>query len=899
MAEAVLNIVVQKLADAVTKEVSLLFGFKDRMESLRHELGWIQAFLKDAESKRSSDERVRKWVDDVRDVAFRIEDVIDQIIAEAEHHPGKVNAFNRVLIKHVKLRFMHKISSEMDRIETRIREIKDCREKYGLNELGEGHTVPVSRPIKEYILPDMNDPDVVGLQRDTENIVKLLLDPDTTRRCVVSIVGQGGLGKTTLARKAYNRDEVKRWFEFQVWLSVSHQFKLIDLLKIILEKIRPLKEDEKEHLQKDDLASRQRNEEYLIGELHSCLVNRKYLIIMDDVWTEDLWIQLKGALPDIGNGSRVLITTRSSDVARRADPACDPYNLHYLSEEESQELLLRKAFPSEHSKAHFHDLSDLPKKFASKCGGLPLALVVVGGLLSRQPPTYNSWHKIFQKFSWHVDDGEKCMMILGISYEHMPAVLKPCFMYLASFPEDYAIKAKSLIRIWIAEGLIPEVDNRMMEETAEEYLEDLIQRSLIQVSMRFSSGSVKYCHIHDLLRELAIEKAKEISFLKIISNQGASYGSSAIRRAALHCNSLDIIEYTGPNLRSLLYFGDMPNITSFELLKVVSEMTSKETIRPIKGDIFKKMAQLRYLGICSCYSFFGADAELWKSISRLRNLQTLEVPNVHRFTCDHMPIPDCIWDIKTLRHAIVPEHSVGPPATADLPNLQTLKTVRVRASWLTDGWPKIPNIRVLRLSVFPLEYGESFGTFLRGLHHLASLYVNVHHVGSSSYDMLDMSAFPSYDCMQSLRVDGHWSWNKELNICLFPIHLTKLALSFSNIQEDPMPVLEKLGSLRILKFDSAYLGRQFSCSAAGFPCLEYLEMYCLEMLEEWQVKEGGMQMLKKITISCCYKLRVIPELQHMNNLKELSLIHTQAYLQNRLQGEEEYKIKHIPSIKIT
>jgi NB-ARC domain len=260
------------------------------------------------------------------------------------------------------------------------------------------------------------------------------------------------------------------------------------LLKLILEKVRPLKEEEKDHLQKEDPTSRQWAEEYFVGELYSSLLNKKYLIVLDDVWTEDLWIQLKGALPDNQNGSRVLITTRSSDIAKRADPTCDPYNLRYLNEGESQELLLRKAFPNKSPRVYFHDQSDLLKRFAIKCGRLPLPLVVVGGLLSRQPPTYNSWHKVLEKLSWHADDGKKCMEILATSYEYMPAVLKPCFMYFASFPEDYTIKAKSLMRLWIAEGFIPEVDNMTMEETAENYLEELVQRylPLCEVS-KFSS----------------------------------------------------------------------------------------------------------------------------------------------------------------------------------------------------------------------------------------------------------------------------------------------------------------------------------------------------------------------------------------------------------------------------
>lgn len=275
--------------------------------------------------------------------------------------------------------------------------------------------------------------------------------------------------------------EVKKEFKFRLWLSISQQFKLIDLLKTMLDKIRPVCEDEKALLQKEDPVSQQRAKEHFITELNMCLKKIKYLIIMDDVWTQDLWIQLKEAFPDVRNGSRVLLTTRSSDIARRADPISIPYYLRYLNEEESQNLLLKKAFQDQDPQAYLNDLSDLPTKFARKCGGLPLALIVVGGLLSRQPPTYNSWHKILEKLSWHIDDGKMCTEILATSYEHMPAELKPCFMYFASFPEDYTIKAKSLIRMWVAEGFIPEVNNRTMEETAEDYLEELVQRYLFHV----------------------------------------------------------------------------------------------------------------------------------------------------------------------------------------------------------------------------------------------------------------------------------------------------------------------------------------------------------------------------------------------------------------------------------
>ncbi|KAJ3701201.1 hypothetical protein LUZ61_004906 [Rhynchospora tenuis] len=907
MAEAIVNLVLNRLAEAAVKEILSFYGAEGKLDSLQHELHWIRAFLKDAEMKQNLDEKVKTWVNEVRDVAFRIEDVIDTfiVVADDRNHLRNVNAIKRVLKYPKKLLNVHKFIGEIDAIETRLIEIKEWGERYGINkELGDNSkAVPTRRTIREVVLPDVDDPDVIGLEKDKEEIVKLLLDPTTTRRCVLSIIGQGGLGKTTLAKKAYNSDEVKRTFKFRFWLSISQQFILVDLLKTMLESIRSLNGHEKDLLERKDPASEQRAEEHFIRELCILLKEKRYLVIMDDVWTENLWIQIEKALPNVENGSRVLVTTRFSEIAKRADPTCNAYDLRYLCDEESQQLLLRKAFPYQDPKVYLHDLCNLPKRFSIKCGGLPLALIVVGGLLSRQHPTFNSWHKIFKKFSWQTDDGSKCTEILVTSYEDLPIVLKPCFMYFASFPEDHQIKVKSLIRMWVSEGFIPELNNRTMEETAEDYMEDLVQRCMIQVSRRSWNGSIKYCRIHDLLRELAIEKAKENNFVQLISTKRDQSCSYTIRRVTLHCDCEDIMKYTGPNLRSLLYFnGNMPNVARFRYLKVLYHVAWKSGRN--KWHVSKEMTQLRYLMNSSLRGslYHEHEIEIWKSIGCMRNLQTLDLKNYSGFAR-----PDCIWNIETLRHVILPKLNFeGPPSTADLPNLQTLKTVRVREEWLVNGWPKMPSIRVLKLWDFPPKYDESFCIFLNGLHHLTSLHISVHRIGrASSYVVLDMSTFPSYSYMQSLLVAGEWDWNQNqlmscnsLDIRLFPIHLIKLTLWNSRIKEDPMPVLEKLKCLRKLTLYESYDGKQLSCSAGGFPQLEYLKLKWLEYLEDWKVEKGAMPLLKEIFIASCSKLVTIPELQHITSLNHLTLQNVHPDFLLKLEGEELYKTQHIPLIHI-
>ncbi|KAJ4730435.1 Disease resistance protein (CC-NBS-LRR class) family [Rhynchospora pubera] len=663
---------------------------------------------------------------------------------------------------------------------------------------------------------------------------------------------------------------------------------------MMLEGIRSLNQDEKDLLK--DPKSQPRAINHFTQELNRLLKEKRYLIIMDDVWTPDLWDQVQSVLPNTNLGSRVLISTRISEIAKKADSTSDPYNMRYLSEEESQELLLKNAFPFQDPKAYLDGLSDLPKQFARKCGNLPLALKVAGGRLSRELPTYNSWHKILQKFSWHDGDGKNCTDILATSYEDTPAYLKPCFMYFALYPEDYKISVKNLIRMWVSEGFIPEKNGTIMEETAEDYLEELVQRSMIQVVKRHLNRSIKYCRIHDLLRDLAIEKAKENMFLQIISNQGDTCcnSSTTVRRAALHCYRENIMPYTGPNLRSLVVFGnDTPIMDNFKNLKILSQMDN-DLIHPTKFP--KKVTQLRY-----CWNSGIIEVKI---ISHMRNLQTFyfRVDSSREYYLKEL---DCIWNIKTLRHVIFSSHykCFGPPPKTELPNLQTLKGVKVRESWVVEGWPKMPNIRVLRLTEFPPNYKESFCNFIMEAPHLTSLHVDC---GRVPYERLDMSSFPCYNHMKSLSVTGNnyecfggVEQYKPLDIRLFPIHLIKLSIWYCDFQEDPMPIIEKLKNLRSLVLvGTQHYKKQLSCSARGFPHLEYL--YLMEMydLEEWKVEKGGMPLLKNIDIRGCLDLVVIPELQHMTKLNKITFLFNHENLRERLKGPESYKLQHISSIDI-
>ena len=207
---------------------------------------------------------------------------------------------------------------------------------------------------------------------------------------------------------------------------------------------------------------------------------------MDDIWNIEVWNEVSTAFPNNLNRSRILITTRIKEVSLHASsvnnsvPPIPPYELPILKEDKSWELFSKKVFwegtcPPE--------LETLGRQLVQSCHGLPLAIVVLGGLLASKEKTHRIWSKyIGHVNSYLTEDRSSCIDILALSYSHLPRHLKPCFLYFGIYPEDFEIPVRQLIRLWIAEGFIRQIGNRNIEDVAEDYLEELIDRSLVQVA---------------------------------------------------------------------------------------------------------------------------------------------------------------------------------------------------------------------------------------------------------------------------------------------------------------------------------------------------------------------------------------------------------------------------------
>uniref|UniRef100_A0A2N9J744 Disease resistance protein winged helix domain-containing protein n=1 Tax=Fagus sylvatica TaxID=28930 RepID=A0A2N9J744_FAGSY len=171
-------------------------------------------------------------------------------------------------------------------------------------------------------------------------------------------------------------------------------------------------------------------------------------------------------------------------------------------------------------------MEKLGREMVVRCAGLPLAIIVIGGLLATKE-TLDEWDIVHRNIKSHLDRGREqgqqsiVHEVLALSYHELPYQLKPCFLYLSHFLEDFDIPAKKLVRLWVVEGFVsPKYElegDEMLEDFAERCLVELINRCMVQVGITGSSGRIKSCRLHDLMRDLCLSKAKQENFLHIVS----------------------------------------------------------------------------------------------------------------------------------------------------------------------------------------------------------------------------------------------------------------------------------------------------------------------------------------------------------------------------------------------
>ncbi|XP_051123137.1 putative late blight resistance protein homolog R1B-17 isoform X1 [Andrographis paniculata] len=336
---------------------------------------------------------------------------------------------------------------------------------------------------------------VVGLDEHV-NTIRDKLVRGRSKLEILPIVGMGGIGKTTLAKRLFEDSFVVDHFDLLIWLTISQEYSYEQILKVGLEG----KAGEDENL--DELGTK----------FYQKLFGRRYLIVMDDMWSTGAWDELKNYFRDDENGSRILLTTRLSNMV--VSLGChDLYRLAFLDQNESWSLFCQNAF-SQNGCPYGH-LDKFAKDITKSCRGLPLEIVVVGRFLANSDMTVKYWENIVNNISSlaNLEDDEHCKKVLSLSYESLSIHLKPCFLYLRVFPEDSKIVVSELIESWISEGFIKSTSDRTLEDIAKEYVKSLIDRNLIFDRDEYT------CGIHDLLRDLCLKESANECFLQFPRRQ--------------------------------------------------------------------------------------------------------------------------------------------------------------------------------------------------------------------------------------------------------------------------------------------------------------------------------------------------------------------------------------------
>ncbi|KAJ4759620.1 Disease resistance protein (CC-NBS-LRR class) family [Rhynchospora pubera] len=725
----------------------------------------------------------------------------------------------------------------------------------------------------------------------------------------------GGIGKTTLARNIFHESLIRNTFEESIWVCVSKEYSAIEVLQSIIKNIKP------------NTREAQTISE-LMEQLALKIKGKRFFLVLDDLWQYIVWTDLlKNPLQFAASGL-ILLTTRDKAIASGVG-AIYVHEVGTLSRRSGWELLCKKAYIEEEE--DMLNLRDVGMGIVKKCDGLPLAIKVIGGLLATKNKDRREWDKVLRNNAWFNSGiSEELYRALWISFEDLTLPLQNCFLFCSLFGEDFTMLREDLVRDWIAEGIIQQRENELLEDTGEEYYNELIKRCLLQPKRLY--------------------ERKEL-----LEDMGEQYYNELIRRGLLQpkrfhdkyferlCLMHDIVRTFAQYIaRGDNYYGNPASLSADDVQKLHRLLIAcQEDVAVIPGnksdplrlrtlilywsppmlqdDIFHRIKNLRILilngpGVENIPDSIGDLKHLREldldhtRISRLPNslCSLIHLQILHLQNCQSLQVlPQGITQLSSLRCLGLdktPLISV-PKGICMLKFLNELKGFIVayeqgsgdmHSGWHLDELEPLTQLRCLRLQ--KLENARIQSSVLAGKCYLKTLRLSCTLPGGDSshlpaeedYRNIE-ETFDKLEPPQSLEYLSIWrffgrrfpNWLENLAYLTWLI----LANCVSCLHLPPLGQLQHLKYLRITGARSiGSIGPEFMGTVISgtsnmpwcFPKLELLRIEELPNWEEWsfieQVPEKLFPSLLKIDIINCPKLKALPDqLKHISSLEELYL----------------------------
>ncbi|KAG7942101.1 hypothetical protein I3843_16G082400 [Carya illinoinensis] len=673
-----LQVLFDRLASPELLHFACQEGLQKQLDKWGETLTRIRKVLDDAEEKQHTERSVKHWLDDLRDLAYDAEDILDEVATEAalrrtylmgenQASPSKVRKlvtswFTSLTPGAVRIKI--RLGSKIKEITARFNDLVTQKDQLNLKEnsskrQSKRREIPPSTSV-------VTEDHIYGREEVAKAVVQLLIsdkhsDALTNVPNVISIAGMGGIGKTTLAQLVYNNEEVESFFDLKAWACVSQDFDVAKVTKTILQSMS----------KKLDCADKDLN--WLQVELKKILREKRFLVILDDVWNEkyDDWILLRAPFEAGAPGSSIIVTTRNRRVSSRMGTIkVEPFQLELLPTDACLSIFSQHALDAKDFSAH-PDLKDIGEKIVSRCKGLPLALKTVGGLL-RITQDRNEWEKVLKSKIWDIpQESSGIAPSLMLSYHNLPAHLKRCFAYCSILPKNYEFEEKEVVLLWMAEGLIhPRQDEEDMEDLGSEYFRNLLSRSFFQQSGFHKSRF----WMHDLINDLAQSVAGETCFRMEDRIGGSKHENLPIK--ARHSS----------------YLG-----SKYDVAK--------------KFEVFSKLTSLRtFLTLMLPYESYLARYVPLKLVPTLQRLRVLSFKGYHI-----TELSESVGDLKHLRYLNLSRTWIRrlPESIATLYNLQTLL---LKNSWCLEKLPSmlcnLVNLRhlnienAIRLEGMPVQIGK-------------------------------------------------------------------------------------------------------------------------------------------------------------------------------------------------